>query len=221
MMSLPMLLAASISAAAVMEPAWAYGQVLGLSGGGPLAIQPQPGAPQGPALTAQPVPRRDLALALNDLPPGYEEAESLDLQLFETPLADRVIRRTNPGPGPAWIWTMTFQPATPMTQARMDFLADDLSVLLTRATADVALLSRWSIGASDGLGALARVYTFSFHAKGEDVNGDGTLALFGTPDYTTYMVVLNTDGRSASDLRDLARIVGSRVDAARGAAVAP
>ena len=58
---------------------------------------------------AGPVSRPDLALSLRDLPPGYEEAPSLDLALNDTPLHDRVIRRTRSGAGQEWIWTMTYQ----------------------------------------------------------------------------------------------------------------
>jgi hypothetical protein len=168
-----------------------------------------------------PVSRPDLALSLRDLPPGYEEAPSLDLALNDTPLHDRVIRRTRSGAGPEWIWTMTYQARSPVSQDRLTFLTDDLAAFLTRAMSDVASLSDWTRQDATGLGSVATLYTFKFRPNGSDLVGDGALALFGPGDYVSYLAVLNLDGQAASDLRMLARTVSARVDAQRAGVPEP
>jgi hypothetical protein len=178
----------------------------------------QPTGPVDTGARTAPVPRPDLAISQRDLPPGFEEAPSLDLMLFDTPLADRVLRRRSVGAGPGWVWTMSFQPATPMTQDRLTFLTDDLSVFLVRAMSDVAQLSDWKLGPSADLGDIAREYTFTFQTSSGELAGDGALALFGSEDYVTYIAVLNLDGRASADLRDLARIVNQRTASDRLAA---
>jgi hypothetical protein len=176
----------------------------------PAPVQAQGGA-QTPAgqQTANPTPRPDLALALRDLPPGYEEAPSLELTLNDVPLQDRVIRQTRR--------TMTYQTGTPVTPERLTFLSEDLAIFLMRALSDVAQLSDWSEQDPAGLGSLAKLYTFKYRVTGSDFVGDGALALFGTGDYLSYLAVLSVDGQAVSDLRMLARVVSSRVDTQRTA----
>jgi hypothetical protein len=90
-----------------------------------------------------------------------------------------------------------------------------------REASDVMQVSAWTQGPATDLGDIAAEYRFKFQLTGEDTTtGDGTLALFGSPTYVSYMVVLNTDGQSSSDLRTLARIVSGRVDADRASSVA-
>src|SRR4051794_11915870 len=104
----------------------------------PAPAQTQGGTqPAAGQQTAGPSPRPDLALGLSDLPPGYEEAPSLELMLDGAPLNDRVLRQTQPGAGPAWLWTMTYQ-GNPPSQDRVNFLAEDLAMFFTRALSDVA-----------------------------------------------------------------------------------
>lgn len=197
----------------------------------PTAAQAQGGttapagaAPGGAAAptgqqTAGPTPRPDLALSLRDLPPGFEQAPSLELMLDDRPLDDRVLRRATPGAGPSWIWTMTYQ-GNPISQERLDFLADDLAVFLTRALDEVVDLTDWQVQ-SLSLGAISRVYSFKFRAIDSDLVGDGALALFGPGDYVSYLAVINVDGQSLPDLQNLARIVSTRINAQRTAAPAP
>ena len=168
-----------------------------------------PSSPQAPA----PSPRPDLALGLRDLPPGYEEAPSLELELDDVPLHDRVLRQIRPGAGPAWVWTMTYQSDNPVTAERVSFLAEDLAVFFTRALSDVASISDWNERDASELGRLAKLYTFSFRVPGSDLVGDGALALFGPGNYLSYLAVLSVDGQSLSDLTMLARVVNARVDA--------
>jgi hypothetical protein len=190
-----------------------------------LVPQPAPAQTQGGARapagqqTAGPAPRPDLALGLQDLPPGYEEAPSLELLLDDVPLRDRVLRQTQPGVGPGWIWTMTYQSTNPVNQERVNFLGQDLAMFFTRALSDVASISNWSEQDASGLGSLAKLYTFNYRVTGSDFVGDGALALFGPGDYLSYLAVLNVDGQATSDLRMLARTVSSRVDAQRTASV--
>jgi hypothetical protein len=188
----------------------------------PASVEAEGGtaAPPGQT-TAGPRPRPDLALGLRDLPPGYEEVPSLELKLDDVPLQDRVMRQIRPGAGPGWVWTMTYQGQTPVTQDRVDFLADDLSAFFRGALSDVAQITDWTERDPAGLGTLAKLYTFQFRVPGSDGVGDGALAVFGPGDYLTYLAVLNVDGQAVSDLRMLARIVNSRVDAQRTAGVAP
>jgi hypothetical protein len=182
------------------------------------AAQAQGGAqPTANQQTASPTPRPELAVSLQDLPPGYEEAPSLELMLDDVPLRDRVIRQTQPGAGPGWIWTMTYQSTNPVTQERVNFLAEDLAIFFMRALSDVAEITNWKEQDPAGLGGLATLYTFNFRVTGSDLIGDGALALFGPGDYLSYLAVLNVDGQAVSDLRMLARVVGSRVDDQRSA----
>jgi hypothetical protein len=190
--------------------------VLALVGAG---LSPSPAAwAQGSAPTpanqptVNPTPRPDLALGLRDLPPGYEDAPSLELMLYDVPLHDRVIRQTAPGAGPGWIWTMTYQTASPVTQERVTFLSEDLAVFFMRALSDVAQLSDWTVRDPAGLGTFATLYTFQYRITGSDFVGDGALAVFGPGNYLTYLAVLNVDGQAVSDLRMLARVISSRVD---------
>jgi hypothetical protein len=189
---------------------------------GPAPVEAQGGtaAPAGQT-TAGPRPRPDLALGLRDLPPGYEEAPSLELMLNDVPLQDRVLRQIRAGAGPGWVWTMTYQTPTPTSPERLTFLAEDLAVFFMRALSDVAQLTDWTERDAAGLGTLAKLYTFQFRVTGSDLVGDGALALFGPGDYLTYLAVLNVDGQAVSDLRMLARIVSSRVDSQRTAGVGP
>jgi len=200
--------------------------VLALAGAGfmPMsaAAQAQGGAqPAAGQQTPGPMPRPDLAVGLRDLPPGYEEAPSLELMLNDVPLHDRVIRQTQPGAGPGWIWTMTYQSPTPVTQERVTFLAEDLAIFFMRALSDVAEITDWNELDPAGLGSLATLYTFSFRVPGSDLVGDGALALFGPGDYLSYLAVLSVDGQSVSDLEMLARVVSSRVDSERTTSVQP
>jgi hypothetical protein len=189
---------------------------------GPAPVEAQGGttSPAGQS-NVGPIPHPELTLGLRDLPPGYEEAPSLELKLDDVPLDDRVIRQIQPGAGPVWLWTMTYQTRTPVTQDRLTFLADDLKTFFIGALSDVAQLSDWNDRDAGGLGTLAKLYTFQFRVTGSDVVGDGALALFGPGDYMTYLAVLNTDGQSVSDLRMFARVVSRRVDAQRTAGVGP
>src|SRR2546426_672702 len=82
------------------------------------------------------------------------------------PLRDRVIRQTQPGAGPGWIWAMTYQSPTPVTQERVSFLAEDLAIFFMRALSDVAQISDWSEQDPAGLGGLATLYTFSYRVTG-------------------------------------------------------
>jgi len=184
----------------------------------PAAAQGQGGTqPASGQQTASPAPRPELAVSLPDLPPGYEEAPSLELMLDDVPLRDRVIRQTQPGAGPGWIWTMTYQSENPVTQERVSFLAEDLAIFFMRALSDVAETTNWKEQDPAGLGSLATLYTFNFRVTGSDLVGDGALALFGPGDYLSYLAVLNVDGQAVSDLRMLARLVSSRVDDQRAA----
>jgi hypothetical protein len=188
----------------------------------PVAAQAQGGnQPAASQDTTDPRPRPELAVGLRDLPPGYEEAPSLELMLNDVPLHDRVIRQTQPGAGPGWIWTMTYQSPTPVTQERVTFLAEDLAIFFMRALSDVAEITDWNELDPAGLGSLATLYTFSFRVPGSDLVGDGALALFGPGDYLSYLAVLNVDGQSVSDLEMLARVVSSRVDSERTTSVQP
>jgi hypothetical protein len=192
--------------------------VLGLVVAGFVPL-PAPAQAQGGQQTAGPAPRPDLALGLTDLPPGYEEAPSLELMLDDVPLRDRVIRQLQPSAGPGWLWTMTYQSANAVNQDRVNFLAEDLAMFFTRALSDVAQISNWREQDASGLGSLAKLYTFNYRVTGSDFVGDGALALFGPGNYLSYLAVLNTDGQAVSDLRMLARIVNSRVDSDRTASV--
>jgi hypothetical protein len=188
----------------------------------PAAAQTQGGAqPTANQQTPSPTPRPELAVSLLDLPPGYEEAPSLELMLDDVPLRDRVIRQTQPGAGPGWIWTMTYQSTNPVTQERVNFLAEDLAIFFMRALSDVAEITNWKEQDAAGLGSLATLYTFNFRVTGSDLIGDGALALFGPGDYLSYLAVLNVDGQAVSDLRMLARVVSSRVDDQRAASLGP
>jgi hypothetical protein len=194
--------------------------VLALVGAGvrpmPATAQAQGGAqPAAGQQTAGATPRPELAVGLQDLPPGYEEGPSLELMLNDVPLRDRVIRQTQPGAGPGWIWAMTYRSPTPVTQERVTFLAEDLAIFFVRALSDVAQISDWKEHDTAGLGSLATLYTFSYRVTGSDLVGDGALALFGPGDYLSYLAVLNVDGQAVSDLRMLARVVSSRVDSQR------
>ena len=133
--------------------------------------------------------------------------------LDDVPLRDRVIRQTQPSAGPGWLWTMTYQSPNAVNQDRVNFLAEDLAMFFTRALSDVAQISDWKEQDASGLGSLAKLYTFSYRVTGSEFVGDGALALFGPGNYLSYLAVLNTDGQAVSDLRMLARIVSSRVDA--------
>ncbi|HEY7062749.1 MAG TPA: hypothetical protein VII06_14820 [Chloroflexota bacterium] len=166
-------------------------------------------------------PRPDLAIGLSDLPPGYETAPSLELMLDDRPLQDRVIRQSEPGAGPGWIWTMTYQGSPPVTQERVNFLAEDLAIFFQRALSDVAIISDWRDRDPGDLGDLAKLYTFSYRIQGSDLVGDGALAIFGPGDYLSYLAVLNYDGQSMSDLRMLAHIVSTRIDAQRTTSQVP
>jgi hypothetical protein len=161
--------------------------------------------------TAQPLPRPDLALALRDLPPGYEEVPGLDLVLGDTPLEDRVLRRAERGPGPGWIWTMTYQTAAPVTQERVQSLGLDLAVTLSRVVGTVVELTDWTVEDPAGLGPFAVLYGFQYHALGSDTGGDGALAVFGPGPYLSYLAVLNADGESLGDAARLAALVNARV----------
>jgi hypothetical protein len=210
----PLAAAAALAFSTMISPAEAQ-QVGPPAPAQVTAAQDQPTG-TGLTYTGRPVARRDLALAVSDFPPVYEEGESLDLELFDYPLADRVIRRKTPGPGPDWIWTMTFQPDSPMTQSRMNFIADDMTIILNRSAADILTLNNWAqITSPTGLGDLAVQYTFGGTVKSDGTKIDGTLALFGSPDYVSFLVVMNTDGESATDLSDLAQIVTSRINTDR------
>jgi hypothetical protein len=196
--------------------------VLALAGAGfmpiPAAAQAQGGIQPAPSQqTSGPRPRPELAVGLRDLPPGYEEAPSLELMLNDVPLRDRVIRQTQPGAGPGWIWTMTYQSPNPVTQERVTFLAEDLAIFFMRALSDVAEITDWNELDAVDLGSLATLYTFSYRVTGSDLVGDGALAVFGPGDYLSYLAVLNVDGQAVSDLQMLARVVNSRVDTERAA----
>jgi len=187
----------------------------------PAAAQTQGGARPAPGQqTTGPTPRPELAIGLSDLPPGFEQAPSLELMLDGVALDDRVIRQTTPGAGPGWIWTMTYQ-GPPVTQQRVTALSEDLAIFFMRSLSDVADLYNWSQQDPAGLGNVATLYTFNFRLPGSDLVGDGALAVFGPGDYLSYLAVLNVDGQSVSDLRMLARTVSSRIDAQRTARVQP
>lgn len=177
----------------------------------PAQTQSGARAPTGQQTTSA-SPRPDLALNVSDLPPGYEEAPSLELMLDDVPLRDRVLRQSQPGAGPSWLWTMTYSSPNAIDQARVNFLAEDLAMFFTRALSDVAQISNWREQDASGLGTLAKLYTFNYRVTGSEFDGDGALALFGPGNYLSYLAVLNTDGQAVSDLRMLARIVNSRVD---------
>jgi hypothetical protein len=188
----------------------------------PAAAQRQGGAqPVGAQQPSGPTPRPELALGLRDLPPGYEEAPSLELMLYDVPLDDRVIRQTAPGAGPGWIWTATYQGSPPVTQERVNSLAEDLAIFFMRELSDVVEISDWNQRNPAGLGTVATLYIFNFREPGSDLVGDGALAVFGPGDYLSYLAVLNVDGQSESDLRMLARVVSSRIDAQRAAGAQP
>src|SRR3954447_25673713 len=74
-----------------------------------------------------PVPRPDLGLNLGDLPAGYEEVDGFELDVFDQPLVDLIMRRSESGPGPDWIWTATSQAREELTQPRVDIFAEDLT----------------------------------------------------------------------------------------------
>ena len=58
----------------------------------PTQAQGQSGAqPTTSQQTGRPTPRPELAVGLRDLPPGYEEAPSLELMLDDNPLQDAVL----------------------------------------------------------------------------------------------------------------------------------
>jgi hypothetical protein len=171
------------------------------------------------ASQTEPTPRPDLTVTLGDLPSGYEEVPGLDLMLFDTPLIDRVLRRIEPGAGPDWVMSSTYQVLAPVTQNRVDFLANDLTVFLTRSLADEVTLNQWTLEDSSALGEMAKAYSFAFAVPARELRGDGALALVGRDaGYVSLVIVLNVDGDSVSDLHALVDIVNARIDAEQGSA---
>src|SRR5215212_5556751 len=90
---------------------------------------------QGPPARAQerpePMPRPDLALTVEDLPPGYQEGNPIDVRFSGAPIQDRSLRPTVPGLAPTWIWTATFQVGVPVTEERIARWGDDLVTALS------------------------------------------------------------------------------------------
>lgn len=161
--------------------------------------------------TGGPTARPDLTISLSDLPTGYEEAPSLDLTLFDTPLDDRVFRRAASDDGPEWIWSMTYEVVNPVSAGRLVILGQDLIVFLTRSFADLVQLSEWTQEDPTGLGDVAQAYSFKFRVLATDAAGDGALALFGGGGYLSLVAALDVDGEAVSDLRLLASYVNERV----------
>jgi hypothetical protein len=160
-----------------------------------------------PAVTARP----DLALTLRDLPPGYEETTPMSLTIGGTPVEDRSILRAGAGVGPVYLWSAVYEAIPPaMTDARLERLARDVTVVFSRSTAPLEL-SDWDELDPAGLGEFARVYSFEFRAPDVERPGDGGLAAFTQGNLVTYLAVMSFDGRALTDLRQYARVLEGRV----------
>lgn len=167
-------------------------------------------AQTGAAGADGPVARPDLALSLQDLPALYEEVEGLGLSLGSVPLQDRVLRRTQQGAGPAWIWTMTYETAGRVTHGRVQSLAVDLAVTASRLLGSRGELTNWSVEDASGLGQYATMYSFDYRIYETDAVGDGVLAIFGPGPYMSYLIAISPDTQVLSEARQLAAIINAR-----------
>ena len=160
-----------------------------------------------PAVIARP----DLALTLRDLPPGYQETTPISLTIGGTPVEDRSIMRDGAGVGPFYLWSAVYEAVPPaITDARLERLARDLTVLFSRSAAPLDL-SDWDELDPAGLGEFARVYGFEFRAPEVERAGDGALAAFNHGNVVTYLAVMSFDGRAITDLRQYARLLDGRI----------
>jgi hypothetical protein len=178
---------------------------------------------QGPPVQAQerpgPMPRPDLALTADDLPPGYREVAPIDVTFGGVPIQDRSLRPTVPGLAPTWIWTATFQVSMPVTEERIARWADDLVIALSldfgpsldRSVGAPVVFSDWADPDPIGLGEYARLYRFRYQRLEDNGAGNGALVVFSRGDVVSVLAALGTAGRADVDLVPLARVVDERV----------
>jgi hypothetical protein len=186
---------------------------------GNLAAQVAPAAAQGRMV---PVSRPELALSPRDLPPGYEESGSLQFSLAQTPLEDRLMRRTAGTRGPLVVWSVTFEMPEPATAADVEQLALALAGDLTRNSADQenTRLADWHDMDPAGLGDHATMYGFRAGAlDSNDLPADGVLVMFARGTMVAGLLVMGTDGRTILDARQYARLVEARIEPALTAEV--
>jgi hypothetical protein len=191
--------------------------VLGLVGGWDSAWA-QETAPPTP-----PIARPDLALAAQDLPPGYAEAPPLGLTFNSTPVQDRALRRTTPDSGPEWLWSVSFEPGIPATAERVaeweQGLARSLSgrfilALSESVGADIEL-SDWAEADPMGVGEYATLSRFHYERLDQTGGGEGALVVFSRGEFLNVLAVLTPAGQATVDLVRYARLIDERVERVR------
>jgi hypothetical protein len=182
-------------------------------------------APVAPAAAQErmlPVSRPELALSLRDLPPGYEESGSLRFTLAQTPLADRLMRRTSGTRGPLLVWSVTFEVPQPATAAEVEQLTLALAGDLTRNSAEQenTRLADWHEMDPAGLGEHAMMYGFRAGTlDSNELPAEGVLVMFARGTMVAGILVMGTDGRTILDARQYARLVEARIEPALTAEV--
>jgi hypothetical protein len=169
-----------------------------------------------------PIPRPDLTLRVQDLPPGYAEAPALGLTFSGRPVEDRALRRTTPDSGPQWVWSATFEAGIPLTEERVARLGQELARslgtrFLDRVTesidADVVFLD-WAEVDPAGLGEHATLYRFDVQRLDERDpvrRSEGALLVFSRGGFLSVLATLSAQGQATVDLRQYARVVDERM----------
>jgi hypothetical protein len=178
---------------------------------------------QETASPTAPIARPDLALAAQDLPPGYAEAPPLGLTFSGTRVQDRALRRTTPDSGPEWLWSATFESGISATAERVaeweQGLARSLSgrfiVALSESVGADIELSDWAEVDSMGVGEYATLSRFHYERLDQTGGGEGALVVFSRGAFLNVLAVLTPAGEATVELVRYARLVDARVERVR------
>jgi hypothetical protein len=181
--------------------------------------QSTPASAQTPE-RARPISRMDLAVAVSDLPPGYEERSQSIGEMAGTPIEGRLLLNRTGGPGPLVLVSATARASGPVVMSDRDVAlwAYEFSTGLTRGLDQALQLNDWTEMASPELGEHARLYSFHHRLQSGRGGGDGALVVFSRGDAVSWLAVFSLDGGAERDVLRLARLVDSRVVADQVAA---
>src|SRR5262249_52943216 len=168
----------------------------------------------------RPISRTDLAVAVSDLPPGYEERLQSLGEMAGMPIEGRLLLNRSGGPGPLVLVSATARASGTVVVSDRDVArwAYDFSTSLSRSLDQVLQLSDWAEVASPELGDHAHLYGFHHQLQSGRGGGDGALLVFARGDAVSWLAVFSLDGSAQRDLLRLARLVDSRVAADQAAA---